>query len=169
MKIRPNWHDVLSQQLINCDEDNKGYELIQLEQSDFAVFTKIFHETCKPTQERMSEFRKFVKDTQRKYENKEFNSPKNAIDCIFRNMMHKRGNAIRNEITQVRHKLYGNALKLACICNQVQTNAIVINSSSELNSRFLAALNDTEKQSLNALFNHDEFDTRRCTDIRPWD
>ena len=154
MKISPNWHDVLSQQLIECDTEDKSYELVQLEHKDFAAFPRIFHETCKPTTKRMEEFRKLVDEVKEMYEKKEFNSPQHAIERLFKHMMYGRRRDTKNKISQIRTDLFADVYKINLICREISDTNGRLKYCEKLIAEYSEMLEGAEKEDLNVLLEH---------------
>lgn len=154
MKISPNWHDVLSQQLIECDTEDKSYQLVQLEQKDFAAFPRIFHETCKPTTKRMEAFRKKVDEVKQMYEKKEFNSPQQALECLFKHIMHGRRTNTKDEISQIRKDLFADVYKINLICRKISTTNRRLKQCQKLIAGYSETLEGAEKEDLNVLLEH---------------
>lgn len=162
MKISPNWHDVLSQQLTDGDTENKSYELVQLEQKDFAAFPRIFHETCKPTKERMEEFRKLVDEIKQKYEKKEFNSPLYALECLFRHMTHRRRRVTQREIDQMKVDLFSDVYILNNFCNEIAANNLSLKIYKASNDEYYEMLEGIDKEDLNIFLKHPDVKSRHC-------
>lgn len=154
MKISSNWHDVLSQQLLECDTENRTYQLVQLEQKDFDAFSRIFHETCKPTKKRMEEFRKKVDEVKEMYDKREFNSPQQALECLFKYMMHGRRSNAKDEISQMRKDLFADAYKIETICRKINATNCELKRCQKSIAEYSQMLEGIEKEDLNVFLEH---------------